>query len=666
MPTKWTNKKTGEVKWVDDEGYEIKAPNENIVPKSAAIKSIMNANAEDYNMFRRGNPAQKTFLRPSDWQDLFFSDVGQYVKPALTTAGGIAGGYFGGPYGGMIGTGLGSGLGSSLQYTSPRLFGNPSDSIKLDVAKDVILDKVLETGTKAGAFAFNKNIRENLLQNFFKRHFGPTVDPSILGPNPAGRSIDLTVGQTHPSAEWIENVFAGKEKSDIVKAQQSRIGGWFQTKRQNAEELIQSAQEKANENVDMWRETFKELRGRFNPHIEKNTKTVEVVSPVKNRMGYGWGNAQPTSRFEKVEGAIPVIRSKKFADDVGNEIKKILGPDLIKEQSLGTGTGNPLAFLYGELEKIRGIRTRIDPETGEHMINPIARFKDLQEVKSQIYNYLGDRNINSYHRTRLEAGLKTLADTISADIDEGVKGWGKQAYSSYRKSQDYYKNMTDRLDPEIAKRLALTGRPDYEGTYLQLARKALSDPMEVRRFKEVTKDTKVLKDLFYDDMTNAAYDSANNTYNPESALNFLLKSKREVANEVLSDVSRKNLENYLRKASQVKAPNLNFGVLWNLRNLRAGSGLATITGLGLGNPYYLGHAAAGLTAGAYILPQTMKNIVKRTFLDPDFAKVVQGVTNIDAKTKNINAKLDAFFNAIRGARIAVQTPDGNWKEERVE
>jgi len=652
MP-KWTDTRTGRVYEGDEYGNEIGGSPDIPTPKKDYILQTD----------KDKEPTIKGLTRADILRNELFNTGGRYVVPFLNAIGGLAGGLAGGTVGqpilgGAAGTAISSGLGNILQAGAPQIFGEGGGSFGGDVletAKDVAIGTAFDVATKGAGLAFPSARRELLEKLVEKFRPGAAIKAGTLA-KPKGMfpQVDLTVGQTNRGAELMENWLAPGAKLRKIAEQRNQLGTFFEPKQfVNPEPFAETAQAKALAQRAIMQTTRQSLYDDFKPFVGKNTKEVEVILPVKNKMGLGWSTAQPVTRKVKIEGAIPLIQSKKFAEDLGAQIDNELGPDDINLEGLGAGVGNNLKRIRTELNKIRNVRTAIDAKSGIHTDDPLMAFNQLKSLKDQLNQFLRS-GADPVLKDRLRGSLKALATTINQDIEEGVKGWGKTAYNKYRKAQDYHAKMAIRYKPKIARDLLKAGE-DPETTYTQVIQDAMSDPQKLRHFIKTVGDKTDAKQMFMDRLSKAAHDPQRGFYEPSQALKFF-ESNEAMAQQLYSPTERANLKHFLTRASLVKDIPSSSGAALKLSQGRAaisiGTGLVGGIGTGVmtGNPAYAG--------AVFSIPMLGGKFAEKVLMNPKYQPIAAGLLKASPRSMTAKRGTAAMLLAMKGMQGILTTPDG--------
>lgn len=652
MP-KFRDRLTGEIYEGDTEGNKIKTPNQpSKVPQLISI------------------PDRSDIPTPESGP---IGDIAKYLPATLTAAGGIAGGGLIPipAVGSAIGSGIGSLAGKGLQNLAPDYFGEYKPSGPMEVARDVATDVAADlvgTGlSKIAKYAIPSE-RKKLTQAIVKKIFPTNLDSSQLNALAADPGFNVSVGQTNKIAETLENTFAPQAKAKFVKEQEKKIlNEVLPVAQRNQEKLIQQGQKAANKTVDTIKTESKAAYDNFEPAINYNTTTVHEITPASGPIiDSKTGIITRGSRSQKVnpiqiKGAIPLNKSLAFANEVGDQIDNVLGAADSNLNQIDAASGGYLRTLRTELNKIRNVKNYIDPKTGKTAA-PLAEFEQLKTVRDSLNDFLSNSK-DEVLKGKLKGPLDGLEKLIRADMEEGVKGWGNNAYGKFRAAQDKWKELAQTVDPTMSKELLKAGK-DGRTTYLEVAREALSDPEKSRQFLNITKDKGTLKDLFTTDLVQNAIDPTNNRFDPTKALDYL-KKKDLVAREALSSSARGNLERFVRRAQLVGPHTENANVGLKLRAGQAGVQIA-LGGAGLiagsfatDNPTLNTGAKVG---GAVLLGIAgMNKFAKNVLLDPKMARIATGLLDIDPQSKAAKIGTKAILTAIKGEQVNFMTPDGETK-----
>ena len=608
----------------------------------------------------------KDVIRPLNAADEFYNLIGRRIAPGLTMAGGVAGGIAGTPLiGGAAGAGAGSAIGKLLQSSAPQFFGEyrPSspaqmvENIGTDVLIDLLGTGIGKTAGKLTPSNLKKSFEESIAKIFKP---DPDVPASVFNQQPLPKEFpnpDLTTGQTSRFGRFFEDVFSPTEKEAKIARQQAEFGDWFKRQQLDPEVLMQTGQANAIAEKEMMQSTRQQLYDDFKPFIAKNTKRVEVVLPVKNKGTYGWGTAQPVSRMVDIEGAIPLKQSKTFAETLGEQIQKELGPNDINEANMGAGVGGDLKRILTELNKIRGVRTAIDPKQGIHTDDPLMSFYQLKTLKDDINRFLTKSKADPVMLDRLRGSLRAFASSINTDIKAGVKGWGTQASKTYEKAQNYHANMVKRLQPGIVKKTLRAEIEDPDITYMRAGQEALSDPQKMRHFINITNDKRATaKQLLLNDLSDSTIDATTGTFSPGKALEYLEKNKL-VAKEVLTPQYRTNVKRFLQKANQVQP--LGWQSFANSLNMTKGRA-AISAGLGLGNLALTGDtkSSAAFSGLLFFSPMAAKEFSKRILMDPYYTKIATGALRASPNSPAGKQAARILMGAAKGLQVDLMTHSG--------
>lgn len=615
------------------------------------------------SQFFRTTPGIESEIRAPTWSDYVFNYGGRFVKPALAATGSILGGLAGGATSGGTGTAIGSALGSgagtlagqSLQQLSPEIFGQykPEEAlgeVGTGVAADLFtggVSKVLGSGFPSA--------RANIIQNLIKRFLPAQIDDATKAAIAADPEFKYTVGQVNPTARTVENVLAPKAKSGIIQEQQKTLANKASQLARNPETTIKDAQAFAFERASKMKAKSKALYGRFDPAITYNTKNVvkEIPGkPVILHTPQGPIQIKGQSTFEpvKIEGAIPLNKSKQFADNLGDEIDKILGPNDVNAVTIGNTSGTHLRNLRNELNKIRGVQQFLDPIT-KKPTSTFGEFRQLKEIRDSLNRFTQSSEFTPL-RDKLQGSLQYLEAALRKDIDEGVRSWGPNAYGRFRKAQDYWQEVAKRLDSKMANDLLAAGK-DPEQTYLTVAKEALKDPQKTRQFIGIAGRDKATR-LFNDNLHNAAIDGTGKL-NPQAALDFL-KTNDLVAKEALPSKTLSEYRRFFQRASIV-GPHMEGSRLPMLMKLTS-AGLS----LGVGAGSWVAGASLPKSAlfGSLILggAQQAHKATEKWLLNPRTARIATGLLDADPTSAKAKLGQKAILATMKGMQVMFRAEDG--------
>jgi hypothetical protein len=454
-----------------------------------ALKIIEAEQRSEPPIFQQG-PGKSELKAPTN-ADYFYNAIGRKIPPLLKVGGGALGSFYGGgPFvGGSAGTIAGSSVAKILQEIAPSYFGTYSDKpleLIAETGMDIAGNLVGEGAGKALGLGFPSSGKE-VLHNITKKLFKPTsINELQYEALKADPNFKISVGDVNPSAKWMQNVVAPAESKAFSDVQQKVITGELNKWRSDPELIGEIASERSTQLAEQMKATRKAAYESFDPYKTKNTQLVKVpTGETEKKLILGGPNkAQvidvPIYETQKVSGAIPVIQSKKFVNNVLPEIEKKLGPNDINAANLGSGTGGPLVLLRNELNKIDSIKTHLNPATDLPYANPISDIDQLKAVKDGITNFLGS-SADKTLKDQLRGGLNALKNTIQNDIDKGVEGWGKTAQRTYERAKKSHVELVKKFDPDLADELIREGY-DPEITHTKILEKAMSDPKYMRQF----------------------------------------------------------------------------------------------------------------------------------------------------------------------------------------
>jgi len=289
------------------------------------------------------------------------------------------------------------------------------------------------------------------------------------------------------------------------------------------------------------------------------------------------------------------------------------------------------------------------------MSDPIAEYRQLKKIKTSLNQFI--RKNSGFKDTlpgELIGGMKGLAKSIDNDIAAGIKGWGPKAEAKYLKAQNYYKDFVKKVRPETADDLLNAGG-DYESTAMEVASSVMSDPQRTREAIRLTGDKPLFRKLFFNEMVEDAWDPSTKSFNVKKAIDYIAKDHKEVAKEVMTDVEKKNTEDWLSKAMAVKdVKTVGQG---GLDNWLTRAGMFAISGGA--TALTTGHIpASGIVGGmGAAAPAAMKNIVKKTLLDSKYRAIVSGARGIDPVSKKGQALYNLIMAGVKSGQTGAMSED---------
>lgn len=643
---KWKDENTGQIYEGDEYGNPIAKP-------KAKTTILPSRSIEESGGIKAPNVA-----------DQFFNYFGRFVPPALTGTGGIIGGLLGLPgtpltagqssvAGSALGTMAGSTTGKLLQALAPQYFGAPPVNITLDVAKDIITDVGVNKAASVTSRIFPSAGKE-FFEEYIADRFKP--DPSLgvdlnRSKSVAGMpDVPLTTGQFNESAETIENWFAPTAKRQHIAASRKESDKFFEPHRfVDPESIVQTGQVKGTTNRNLMKDQRESYYESFKPFVGKNTKEVEVTLPVKNKGQWGFGTAQPVSRKVKVEGAIPLVQTDKFVDDLSTQIQKELGPNDINFNSMGEGVGNHLKKIMTELDKIREMRIGIDTKTGQHTATPLMGFYQLKTLKDSLNQFLRSK-ADQPMKDRLSGSLRALATTINNDIDAGVKGWGTTAYNKYRRAQDYHAKMSSIFKTKTAKNLLNAGT-EKGPTYSEVLEQVSADPQRMREFIAAGGDKVEARQIFRHNWSKNAFNSDRNFFDPGQALKYF-DDNAAIAKELYTPAQRDSMRHFLRRSNLVQDIPSSSGAALQLSRGRAMISLGASVAMfkATGNPAY--------SAIIFASPLLGKQFAEKVLMNPKYSNIAAGLTKASPRSATARNGAKAILGAMKGAQVYLQTPEG--------
>jgi len=644
MP-KWKDKKTGVIFEGDADGNPIE-------PAAKTSSPILNT-------------TEKSELRAPTLTDQIFNYYGRHVPGILSGIGGVAGniagaaltpitgGYVNPVTGGMAGTAIGSGIGSALKYAAPQIYGEPDNEV-LSGAANVITEPIFAGAGKLSQLGF-PSARANLAQTLVKKFFPGKFTPEVSSAIKADPEFNFSVGQVNPTAANIENFITPQAKTALVNKQKREVINKITANVRNPEKIINEAQQFAQTRTEAFKEKSKDLYKDFEPAIKYNTKTVLKEVPGKPSTLIDPTTGQPVitgPTFEpiKIEGAIPLKRSKAFADPMLEKVNEVLGPNDVNAANIGETSGAYLKHLRSELEKISKVETYLDPVTKKPTATMVP-FDQLKTMRDSLERFTKSSEYK-VQKDVLEGPLNYLKKAIRSDIDEGVKGWGSNAYGRFRKAQDFWAHISNRLDPNMTKDLLSKGI-DPETTAKQVLETAISDPQKMRQFISMGGRGKATE-LFRGELSREMYDPITGKIDIQKGINYLntneLSAKEAVPSQTLGNAKR-----LLARASIIgDSPSGSVSPL-----MRLASGVVSM-GVGAGNLMAGHNLGSSALAGTITLAgaNSVNKFTEKVMFNPKNARIAAGLLDKDASSRESRFAQQTILNALRGARIMYQTPDG--------
>lgn len=654
MPRRMKDKK-GQYWIVNDDGTAVKLPN----PSSSDLSS----SSQDTNdpIFRT-DPNKESVLRAPTMADKVFNYFGRYVPGGLSAIGGAVGEASPIPGGLIMGTAAGTTVGNVLKHQFPSIFGNPPES-----KGQMLGEMAVETGVNALTSGVGKvlsagfpSVREQLKQQLLRRFFPPTlIDDSTKEALRADPNFPFTIGQTNQLAKVIENITAPGAKDAILKEQKESIFNQARPRIIDREKVLRAAQKKTKKNLADWRAERKALYDDFNLAINypgNAKKVVREISGKPTNLVDAAGNpiiSPPTYEEIDIQGAIPLDKSKQFADMLGTEIDKVLGPNDVNYKSLGEGLGASLKRLQGELDKIRSVQTHLDPVTHKPT-NTYISFNQLKTIKDELSDFIKIQKPTSM-RNKLQGGLETLRDLIDVDMNEGVKGWGTNSYSRFRKAQDFHKEMTEKIGTDMAARIEKeVTNPKI--SLKRLSAEAMNDPKRMEQFINATGTKTDAKKLVTSEIYKAAFDETSGKFNPTAGLNYL-SSRRDIAKKAITSKALGEYERFLKRAQLVEPFSEGAYAKLKMANgaLQMAIGIGSMLAGGLA-----GDIPSGVKfgAGTLLFGRATNEFSKRILMNPRYARIATGLLDADPKTRFAKMGEQVILNGLRGAQVIWRAPDG--------
>lgn len=644
---KYRNTETGQI-----EEYDVDANGRPITQPQTASPSVPK------------NQLPKHELRAPTFADQVFNvEGGRELPQLLPGVGGMIGGTagsFGGPAGVIAGSAIGSGLGTvagqTLQRNWPQYFGQyKQDQAGSEIGKNIGIDLMLGGASKVAGAIF-PSVRQRLFQQLSKYLFPAQIDDATKAAIAADPEFKYTVGQVNPTARTIENVAAPTAKNVFVKEQNKQLTNKASQLARNPEITIGDAQTFAQERVTKMRAKSDALYKRFEPAIIVNTKHVEKEIPGQpitiSRADGSTYQIKGPSTFEPVaiEGAIPLNRSKTFADNLGGEIKKILGPDDVNSAKLGQGTTAYLKQIQGELDNISSAQAMIDPQTKQTLPTVYESFNKLKELRDSLNRFTQSSEYKPL-RNKLEGTLQALESAIRSDMDEGVKSWGPNAYKRFRIAQDYWQEVAKRQKPEIVGNLLAAGKSEV--TPMQIAKEAMNDPQRTREFVGIAGRDKATR-LFNDNLHNAAI-TGDGKFDPQAALEFL-KTNDLIAKEALPSKTLSEYRRFWQRAAIVGQHVEGSRLPMLMKLTSAGLGFT----VGAGN-FVAGHGLPmSATFGLLTLKgaHSINKAAEKWLLNPRTARIATGLLDADPASAKAKLGQKAILATMVGMRASFMAEDG--------
>ena len=673
------NNRTGEIEEieVDEDGRPIWS-----VPSSSKSPLVQNKQSESANdQFFSQKPGTEPGISAPTWADRIFQGVNipgtnisigtKDIVPTIQGIGGGVGSAIGFSRGGIKGAAVGRGVGNAVGYVpglglrmiSPELFGSVKSSE--EEARDFGLGATLDYIT-SGASNILKggfpSVREQLKQRLVRRYFPSVLDAETTAAAHADPNLNLTVGQVNPEAAMLEGTFSPVNRAKIHQEQVQHLKNQLAPLQANKEDVVRVAQASARQTELGEKRLTKNLYDQFSPAIQYNTRTVQKAIPGQPLLGpNGKPIVGPTGNpltgpttYEniKIKGAIPLDKSKQFTDTFLQAAREELGPDAVNANTIGTTSGAFLKRLVNELEKISSTETFLDPATKQPTKTYMA-FDRLKTIRDSIHRF---RKSDEYTvlKDRLQGPLAALESTIREDMDEGVKGWGTNAYSRYRAAQDQYAKMATKLNPKMAEDLLKAGK-DPETTFLEVGREMLKDPQMTRQAREIAGRNEVgnvFRAEFYDQASHAS-----GGIDPARGLEFL-KTKDLVAREAVPSQELSNARQLLKRAELV---NQYSGGVSTALNLRAGNAALNV-GEGMGTGMVTGQVPAGLIKSGFRVllgAAGMKKFVDNVMFNNKNARIAMGTLDVDPISAKAKWGTRAILGALKGTQVIIMAPDGN-------
>lgn len=669
------NDRTGQLEEfeVDDDGNVVWEPQ---ISQTGSSKQP--SESTNQPIFR---PTEKSELTTPTWADRVFqgftipgTNISIGTKDVVPTIQGIAGGIgsaVGFSRGGIKGAGVGRGIGNALGYIpglglrmmSPELFGNVKSSNEelvnfgagtgLDYGTS-ILGNVLKGGFPS--------VREQLKQRLVRRYFPSVLDDEATAAFKAQSNFPLTVGNVNPEAAMLQSTFSPTKSIKTAQEQVKRLVGEVTPQLRNKEQVVKDAQTSTRGTELALKRTSKNLYDRFSPAIQYNTKTVQEAVPGKPLLGangkplidnYGNPLIGPTTyKNIRIKGAVPLDKSLTFTNDFLKAAYEELGPDDVNSKTIGTTSGAFLKRLTNELEKISSTKTFLDPTT-KQPTKTYMPFERLKAIRDSIHRF---RKSDEYTvlKDRLQGPLVQLESTIRQDMEEGVKGWGTNAYSRFRAAQDHYAKMAEMLNPKMTEDLLKAGK-DPETTFKEVGREVLKDPQMTRQAVKVAGRNEI-GDIYRSEL----YDRM---LHPSGGIDVsggqaYIKNTADVAAEAIPSQELSNAKQLLKRAEIINQ--YSTGVSTAL-NLRAGNAALNV-GEGMGTGLVTGQVPTGLIKSGFRVllgAAGMKRFVDDVMFNNKNARIAMGQLDVDPLSAKAKWGTRAILGALKGTQVIIMAPNGN-------
>lgn len=615
---------------------------------SAEVQSV-GGSGRDVSEINMGT--SKSSLEAPTWKDYAFQYGGKYVPESLAQIGGMVGALTKNPRYAALGTAVGSALGSELKRADPEIFGEYNANQEgVNALLNQALDPVLRGVSRIPSMVF-PSARQELygqLASFFKPR-GRT--PEVMSAIKADPTFEHTVGQTNPFAKFLEDLFSAKNKQAIVAKQEANIAKEVLPHLIETEPAMRSLQKQATGNIAKIHAKKDTLYRQFDPAIDYtgNAKTVLKELPTPKRQA-GFNQPPPAPKYETktLVGAIPINHSKRFADTLGSQIDEILKDPAV----INSTPGLQLHQIRQGLNSIRGIETYLDPVT-KKAAPTYGEYRKLKETRDALSNFVESDQYVAF-KDKLGGSLTYLRDALARDIDEGVKGWGPNAYKRYRAAQDYAKFVATKIDSKLTNELLYSGL-DPDRTLTKVADKMLSDPQFTRQAVLDLGSREPVSKLFMNKLYRSSYDQAAGVLDTDKALKFL-GDNQEIAKIALPSRNLSEVKRFLYRNSVVGPYSEGMNIGKKLRMGAAGISL----GVGLGDFVAGGHLPIGAKTAVITLAgsEGAKMFTDKVLLDPKMARIATGQLDVSDKSTAAKAGTAALLSALKTAQVYIMTPKG--------